>query len=308
MKMVVTGGAGFIGSHLVNRLVNQGYEVHVIDNLTTGDPGRLHDEAVLHVTDVGSDQASAYIRLLKPDTVFHLAAQADVQRSIKAPDADAAANIMGTINLLDACRTANVRKMIFASTSGVYGELQKNRITEEDPVSPISFYALSKLAAERYIGLYGDFFGLEFTILRYGNVYGPGQTDKGEGGVVSVFGERLARSLPLNVYGDGNQTRDFIYVQDVVSANLAAIQKGEGEVVHVSTGRSTSINRLIEIIRGQCKTPVEVAYHPPKTGDIQHSCLDNGKAAALLQWSPEYSVETGLEETLKHWHIANGLS
>lgn len=307
MKMVVTGGAGFIGSHLVNRLVSKGYEVHVIDNLATGDPGRLHNEAVLHVADVGSDQASTYIRLLKPDTVFHLAAQADVQRSVQAPAADAAANIMGTINLLDACRTANVRKMVFASTSGVYGELQKNSITEEDPVLPISFYALSKLAAEKYISLYGYFYGLEYTILRYGNVYGPGQTNKGEGGVISIFGERLGKSLPLNVYGDGSQTRDFIYVQDVVSANLAAIRKGRGEIVHVSTGQSTSINRLIEIIREECKMPVEVAYQPSKTGDIQHSCLDNSKAAEHLQWKPDYSLKTGLKETMKHWNISKRL-
>ena len=180
MKMVVTGGAGFIGSHLVNGLVNQGYEVHVIDNLTTGDPGRLHSEAILHVADVNSQQTTAYISVLKPDVVFHLAAQADVQRSIKEPRLDADANVMGTINVLEACRKAGVRKIVFASTSGVYGDLEKSQLTEDDPVNPISFYALSKVAGEQYIRLYHRFFGLQYTILRYGNVYGPGQTAKGK--------------------------------------------------------------------------------------------------------------------------------
>lgn len=300
MKMVVTGGAGFIGTHLVNRLVGRGHEVHVIDNLTTGDPGQLHNEAVLHVTDVGGAQAASCIRLVRPDVVFHLAAQADVQRSIQSPAADASANITGTILMLDACRAANVRKIVFASTSGVYGDLQKDFITEEDPVSPISFYALSKLTAEQYIRLYGDYFDLDYTILRYGNVYGPGQTAKGEGGVVAVFRERMMNSLPLRIFGDGNQTRDFIYVQDVVSANLAAMEAGSRETLHISTGVPTSINRLVEIIRDQNEGSLETEYVSPKAGDILHSCLNNRKALSLLDWKPEYSVERGIAETMRH--------
>lgn len=301
MKMVVTGGAGFIGTHLVNRLVGQGHEVHVIDNLISGDPGQLHNEAVLHVTDVGGAQAASCISLLRPDVVFHLAAQADVQRSIQSPADDASANITGTILMLDACRAAKVRKFVFASTSGVYGDLQKELITEKDPVSPISFYALSKLTAEHYIRLYGDYFDLDYTILRYGNVYGPGQTAKGEGGVVAVFGERIKNSQPLSIYGDGNQTRDFIYVQDVVGANLAAMQAGCRETLNISTGVPTSINRLVEIIRGQIKGSLETEYASPKAGDILHSCLDNRKALSLLDWKPEYSVERGIAETMRHW-------
>lgn len=301
MKMVVTGGAGFIGTHLVNRLVGRGHEVHVIDNLTTGDPGQLHNEAVLHVTDVGGAQAASCIRLVRPDVVFHLAAQADVQRSIQSPAADASANITGTILMLDACRAANVRKIVFASTSGVYGDLQKERITEEDPVNPISFYALSKLTAEHYIRFYGDYFGLDYTILRYGNVYGPGQTAKGEGGVVAVFGERIMNGLPLRIFGDGHQTRDFIYVQDVVSANLAVMEAGSKETLNISTGVPTSINRLVEIIREQKKSSLETEYASPKAGDILHSCLDNRKALTQLEWKPEFSVEKGIHETMRHW-------
>ncbi|NMO95869.1 NAD-dependent epimerase/dehydratase family protein [Paenibacillus lemnae] len=303
MKVVVTGGAGFIGSHLVHRLVSHGCEVHVIDNLSTGDAGRLHNEAILHICDICGDQAAACISLIKPDIIFHLAAQADVQRSIADPSHDAEVNIMGTLRLLEASRKAGVRKIIFASTSGVYGELNKDQILEDDPVSPISFYALSKLAGERYLHLYQQCFGLTYTILRYGNVYGPGQTPKGEGGVIAVFGDRLAQGLSLNVYGDGNQTRDFIYVQDVVSANLAAMYKGDGETIHVSTGQPTSINRLIQIVAEQLNQSIETHYKPAKTGDIVHSCLNSSKAKIALDWKPAYTIEQGLAETVKHWPI-----
>lgn len=301
MKMVVTGGAGFIGSHLVNGLVSIGYEVHVIDNLTTGDPGRLHSEAILHVADVNSQQTSAYISVLKPEVVFHLAAQADVQRSIMEPGLDAEANIMGTLNILEACRKSGVRKIVFASTSGVYGNLEKSQITEEDDVNPISYYALSKLTGERYIQLYEHFFGLQYTILRYGNVYGPGQTAKGEGGVVAVFGERLRQGAPFHIFGDGQQTRDFIYVKDVVEANIASIEHGDGNILHVSTGNGHSVNTLVDHICKLHPNPIDVNYLPPKSGDILHSCLNNVKAKELLQWTPRFSLQEGIEETYRHW-------
>lgn len=301
MKMVVTGGAGFIGSHLVNGLVSLGYEVHVIDNLTTGDPGRLHSEAILHVADVNSQQTSAYISILKPEVVFHLAAQADVQRSIMEPGLDAEANIMGTLNILEACRKSGVRKIVFASTSGVYGNLEKSQISEEDGVNPISYYALSKLTGERYIQLYGHFFGLHYTILRYGNVYGPGQTAKGEGGVVAVFGERLRQGAPFHIFGDGQQTRDFIYVEDVVEANIASIEHGDGRILHVSTGNGHTVNTLVDLICKLHPDPIDVNYQPPKSGDILHSCLNNDRARESLQWAPRYSLEDGIEETYRHW-------
>ncbi|UNK20943.1 NAD-dependent epimerase/dehydratase family protein [Paenibacillus sp. N3/727] len=305
MKTVVTGGAGFIGSHLVNRLVSQSYEVHVIDNLTTGDPGRLHSEAVLHVTDVGSDQAATYIRLLKPDIVFHLAAQADVQQSIKSPTADAYANIKGTINVLEACRAAKVRKIIFASSSEVYGNVAKDVLTEDDPVSPISFYSLSKLAAEQYIRLYKHFYGLEYTILRYSHVYGPRQTTNGEGGVISVFSEQMSSGLPLSIFGDGTQTRDFIYIKDVVEANLAVIDLGHSDTLHVSTGQCTSVNQIVDIVRGQFTGVIDVNYLPAKPGDIAHSCLDNSKIMSMLNWKPEYTIEQGLMETTRYWSVSS---
>lgn len=301
MKMVVTGGAGFIGSHLVDGLVARGYEVHVIDNLTTGDPGRLHSEAILHVADVNSYQTTDYIALLKPDVVFHLAAQADVQRSISDPYEDAETNIMGTINVLEACRRAGTRKLVFASTSGVYGELEKDQLTEDDPLAPISYYALSKAIGEQYIRLYCHFYRIDYTILRYGNVYGPGQTAKGEGGVVAVFGERLKRSEPFSVYGDGHQTRDFIFVKDVVEANLASIDRGNQQTLHVSTGQRSSINELVSLLTALHSTPVTIHYLPPKQGDIMHSCLNNDKTKAVLGWSPQTSLAEGIAQTYRYW-------
>ncbi|QCT02859.1 NAD-dependent epimerase/dehydratase [Paenibacillus algicola] len=305
MKVVVTGGAGFIGSHLVNRLVMSGYEVHVLDNLASGDAGRLHNEAILHVCDVRSEYAASRLAQIKPELIFHLAAQADVQSSIANPWLDADTNISGTLRLLEAAKATGVRKIIFASTSGVYGALDQPLITEGDPVAPISFYALSKLCGERYIQLYSQTFGLDYTILRYGNVYGPGQTPKGEGGVISVFGERLAQELPLNVYGDGNQTRDFIYVQDVVGANLAAMYKGHGEILHVSTGQSTSINRLIDLLASRLARTIIPHYHPVKAGDVYHSCLSSTKALKVLDWKAQYDMEQGLAETVKAWRLSS---
>ncbi|MGG1880073.1 NAD-dependent epimerase/dehydratase family protein [Paenibacillus cisolokensis] len=304
MKMVVTGGAGFIGSHLVDGLVARGCEVHVIDNLTTGDPGRPHSEAILHVADVNSQQTTDYLALLKPDVVFHLAAQADVQRSIADPYEDADTNVLGTINILEACRKSKIRKIVFASTSGVYGDLEKEQLTEDDPLSPISYYALSKMVGEQYIRLYSRYFGLEYTILRYGNVYGPGQTAKGEGGVVAVFGDRLKRSEPFTVYGDGNQTRDFIFVKDVVEANLASIDQGNGQTLHVSTGRRSSINELVSQLTALHPEPVDVRYLPPKQGDILHSCLNNDRTKAVLGWDAETSLAEGIAKTYRSWFQA----
>ncbi|MFB9329636.1 NAD-dependent epimerase/dehydratase family protein [Paenibacillus aurantiacus] len=295
MKMVVTGGAGFIGSRLVQTLLNLGSEVHVLDNLSTG--STIHPLATLHKVDICHPQAREMIAALKPDVVYHLAAQADVQRSIQEPDFDASVNVVGTLNLLEACRRANVRKFIFASTSAVYGKLQKEKLVETDPTQPISYYGLSKITAEHYIRLYHDLYGLNYTILRYGNVYGPGQTAKGEGGVVAVFMDRIARGMPLPINGDGEQTRDFIFVDDVAEANIAAIRFGDQGTFHVSTGSSASVNRVVDVLQDIHGSQVPVLYREAKAGDIQDSCLDNSLAEAVLSWKPAISLEEGLLRT-----------
>ncbi|MEK4873831.1 NAD-dependent epimerase/dehydratase family protein [Bacillus smithii] len=297
MKAVVTGGAGFIGSHLVEELLLQGAKVHVLDNLVSGQLKNVHPLAVMHIEDIRSQGAKQIIMREKPDVVFHLAAQADVGQSIREPKYDADMNINGTINILEACREASVKKVIFASTSGVYGNLQKDLISEKDLTMPISYYGLSKLTAESYIRLFHQLYGLSYTILRYGNVYGPRQSAKGEGGVIAIFLDRIKKGMPLMIHGDGEQTRDFVYVKDIVRANIAAVEKGDQETIQVSTGKSISINHLVKMLTQIYGSPIETIYTHARTGDIKHSCLDNKKARQLLQWNPQVDIFNGLTET-----------
>ncbi|MEK4221405.1 NAD-dependent epimerase/dehydratase family protein [Bacillus sp. FSL W8-0116] len=297
MKAVVTGGAGFIGSHLVEELLLQGAKVHVLDNLVSGQLKNVHPLAVMHIEDIRSQGAKQIIMREKPDVVFHLAAQADVGQSIREPKYDADMNINGTINILEACREASVKKVIFASTSGVYGNLQKDLISEKDLTMPISYHGLSKLTAESYIRLFHQLYGLSYTILRYGNVYGPRQSAKGEGGVIAIFLDRIKKGMPLMIHGDGEQTRDFVYVKDIVRANIAAVEKGDQETIQVSTGKSISINHLVKMLTQIYGSPIETIYTHARTGDIKHSCLDNKKARQLLQWNPQVDIFNGLTET-----------
>ncbi|WP_163881512.1 NAD-dependent epimerase/dehydratase family protein [Paenibacillus favisporus] len=297
--VVVTGGAGFIGSHLVRRLASLGSQVHVIDNLSTGRAEKVPPEAVLHTLDIRSPDAYKMIVSIQPDVVVHLAAQADVQQSIRDPFLDMDINIGGTLNILNACREAKVRKVIFASTSGVYGNLQKDIMTENDPTHPISFYGLSKLAGEQYIRLYTSLFGLSHAILRFANVYGPGQTAKGEGGVVAIFMDRIHHDRQLVVNGDGNQTRDFIYVKDVVEALIAASSHPEDLTLHVSTGKAATVNDLVSFLRKFHSREIHVQHGPDKSGDIRHSCLSNQAIQRKLLWKPVYSLEQGLQETYR---------
>lgn len=297
MKAIVTGGAGFIGSHLVDALIARGDEVHVIDNLRSGCLENVNPHASLHIANISSREAKEIIVRTKPDVVFHLAAQADVTTSVQSPNSDAQININGTINILEACCLARAKKIIFASTSDVYGENQKDLLSEKDSVAPISCYGLSKQAAESYIRLFNRFYQLPYTILRYANVYGPRQAVKKEGGVVAIFLNQIKNGEPLKIFGDGNQTRDFIYVRDIVKANLAAINNGSGEIIHASTAQTTSINQLIsnlQQIHGSWPRTINL---DPKPADIKHSCLDNRKAKQLLKFTPSYTIIDGLRET-----------
>jgi UDP-glucose 4-epimerase len=297
MKAVVTGGAGFIGSHLADELVSLGYTVHVIDNLSTGSREHVPPQAVLHVIDVRSSEASDLILREKPDVVFHQAAQVDVIRSIRDPMYDTSVNILGTVNLLTACRQASVEKFVYASSCAVYGDLTDELIREDSPTCPISYYGISKLTPESYIRMFHRLHGLSYTILRYGNVYGPRQTPTGEGGVVSIFLNRLKSGLPLIVYGDGEQTRDFVHVKDVVRANIAAINRGHNEIIQVGTATRTSVNQLIASLQDIHGSSIDTVQESERPGDVRHSCLDNRKARHVLGWRPQYNLQTGLGET-----------
>lgn len=293
MKAIVTGGAGFIGSHLAAALLQKGWKVVVLDNLITGKQDAVPGDAQLVQLDIRSEEAKELVVATKADVVFHLAAQTDVQHSLQQPHHDAVVNIGGTVRLLEGCREAG-SKLVFASTSAVYGNLERPLLTEQDPVHPISYYGLSKLAAELYIQLFHRLYGVPFTILRFSNVYGPGQTAKGEGGVVAVFLERLAAGRPVTIHGDGGQTRDFIYVGDVVSALVSAASRGEGELLHVSSAIGSSVNYLAELIGDIHGEPLAHVHAPARMGDIRHSRLDNRRARDVLRWQPMVDLRAGL--------------
>ena len=295
MKIIVTGGAGFIGSHLVDVLIANGANVVVVDNLSSGKTENINSQATFYKENIESPFTQQLIKDVKPDALFHLAAQADVSQSIANPLMDAQTNINGTINLLRGCVEASTPKFIFSSTSAVYGNLDKEVITEDESVNPSSFYGLSKLAAEFYIQLFSNLFPLRYTILRYANVYGPRQLPKGDGGVVSVFLERLKNGEAIHIHGDGEQTRDFVFVKDVVAANLAALEHTNNETLHISTGKSVSINNLLDFLAEIHNKPIHRNFKDARIGDIRHSCLSNALAKSSLSWEPTISLSEGLK-------------
>lgn len=294
MNIIVTGGAGFIGSHLVDALITKGANVVVIDNLSSGKIENINPKATFYNENIDSPSTQQLIKDVKPDAIFHLAAQADVGRSIANPVADAQTNINGTINLLQGCVEASTSKFIFSSTSAVYGNLNKEVITEDEAVKPSSFYGLSKLAAEFYIQLFSRLYPIRYTILRYANVYGPRQLPKGDGGVVSVFLDRLKNDETISIHGDGEQTRDFVFVKDVVAANLAALEHTNNETLHISTGESVSINNLLHHFTNIHEQPINPIFQTARIGDIRHSCLSNELAKSRLSWKPTVSLSEGL--------------
>lgn len=297
MKAVVTGGAGFIGSHLVNALISLGIETQVIDNLSSLDRNRKIINRVIHPIDVRDQAAQEFLIKEKPDLLFHFAAQANVDLSMRDPIYDASVNILGVLNMLQAARFADVKHFIFASSSAVYGE-SAVKSTESDFPSPVSYYGLSKLVSEMYIQKFQADFSIPFTIFRFGNVYGPYQSVQPGGAVITAFLNQIKNNRPLIIRGDGEQQRDFVYVKDVVQANILALKKGPtNEIYNVSTGTSVSINSIANTLRSLHKDHTTVNYEQAKMGDSRYSCLDNAKIKRALGWQPLYTLSAGLSET-----------
>nr|WP_207754821.1 NAD-dependent epimerase/dehydratase family protein [Desulforadius tongensis] len=294
---MVTGGAGFIGSHIVDLLVERGCRVLVVDNLSAGREDNLNPGAEFSDLDVCSRRIIPLVNKFKPEAVIHQAAQVSVPRSVESPFNDARVNILGTVNLLEACRLAGVRKMIYASSAAVYGEPEYLPVDEKHRLRPLSGYGLSKYTGERYLELYRQMYGLRYTVLRYANVYGPRQDARGEGGVVAKFIDRLQKGKPPLVFGDGRQTRDFVYVRDVAGANLAALSQGDDQVLNVGTGEPTGINKLAELLKDIAGCRGKVEYAPRRRGEIVHSCLANQRIKRHLSWQPRWNLEQGLKET-----------
>jgi UDP-glucose 4-epimerase len=291
MRALVTGGAGFIGSHLVDALLARGDAVSVVDDLSSGRRERVPDGVPLHVADIA--EIADAMAAERPDVVYHLAAQVDVRKSVADPAHDARVNVAGTASVLEAARAAGARRVLLASTGGaLYGETAALPTPEDSPLEPFSPYGASKAAAETYLALYTRLHGLSTMALRFGNVYGPRQDPHGEAGVIAIFAGAVAEERPVTVYGDGSQTRDYVYVGDVVSGFLAAADSTATGAVNIGTGVETSVLELVDALG------VEARFAPARKGEVARSCLDVGRAAELLGWRAEVALTDGLERTL----------
>lgn len=301
MKVLVTGGAGFIGSHVVELLIQCGHEPIIVDNFYSGTKDAVHPDICIIEMDINSPQMEEVFAREKPEVLIHLAAQVDVATSIQNPVHDAEQNIIGTIRLLNYCQKYNVQKVIYSSSCAVYGKTADCSITESFPIKPQSFYGLSKYASERYIQLFYSLHQVPFTILRYANVYGPRQTSIGEGGVISTFSRKILNDEAPFIYGNGEQTRDFVYVKDIAMANVLAMNKGANEIFNIGCNTKTSVNELLKMMTSLASTQITPIIKSARDGDIQHSRLDNMKAATILGWQPSHELLTGLSDTFNFY-------
>ncbi|HXG37502.1 MAG TPA: NAD-dependent epimerase/dehydratase family protein [Bacteroidota bacterium] len=302
MKILVTGGAGFIGSHVVDAYLMAGHQVVVIDDLSSGTRENLNPKAKFYQVDIRSDQIEGIFQREKFDVVNHHAAQMDVRRSVADPKYDASVNIMGTLNLLESSRRNAVKQVIFASTGGaIYGEQEQFPADEEHPQQPLSPYGVAKLAVEKYLFVYQAVHGLRFVSLRYANVYGPRQNPFGEAGVVAIFAHKMLKGEQPIINGDGKQTRDYVYIADVVRANLLALECPRSEIYNVGTGVETDVNQLFKKLRKYLKPDCKEEHGPPKSGEQQRSVISYAKIKKELGWMPETKLEEGLYLTAEYF-------
>ena len=298
-KILVTGGAGFIGSHVVDTYINAGHDVVVVDNLATGKRKNVNPAAAFYEVDIRDEKLAEVFARERPDVVNHHAAQASVPLSVARPGYDAEVNILGALNLLEQARQHSVQRVIYASTGGaVYGEPQYLPCDEAHPVRPLSPYGASKHTVEHYLQLYQQLYGLGYTILRYANVYGPRQDPYGEAGVISIFTNRMLAGEPAVVYGDGLQERDFVYVGDCARANLAALERAKDGIFNIGAGVGTTINDLFDRLAAITDYALPRQHGPERLGDIYRSFLNAELAARELGWQPHFTLENGLRETV----------
>lgn len=306
MRITVTGGAGFIGSHLVDRLIEDGHTVQVIDNLYTGNKEFVHSKAQFVELDIRDPKLYSVLEEFRPDYIFHEAAQTEVSTSMSDPMLDCDINLMGLINLLNAAVKLDVKKFLMPSSAAVYGNLDILPLNEEMIGNPSSFYGLTKLTTEHYLRIYHEAFGLPYICYRYSNVFGPRQGNGGEGGVISIFAKAIVQGSPIIIYGDGKQTRDFIYVDDVVEANILGMQHQVTGIYNVSTGISSSVNLLVDEFRNISGKDIEVVYDKPRLGDIRDSVLATDKSEKELLFTAKYNLHDGLIKTYEYFKTVEG--
>ena len=300
MKILVTGGAGFIASHITDAFINEGHSVSVIDNLSTGFEKNVNPKAKFIKADIGDTNLLQLFEKEKFDAVNHHAAQMDVRTSVADPAFDANTNIIGTINLLQCCIKTNVKKFMFASTGGaVYGEQNYFPADENHPTSPCSPYGISKLAVEKYLFFYKFQYNFNYTVLRYANIYGPRQNSKGEAGVVAIFTTKLLANEQPVINGTGKQTRDYVYVGDVVKANLTTLKDDVCDIYNVGTGKETDVNELFNKLNLLSGSNKEEKHGPPAPGEQMRSVITSGKLFKKFNWKPSTILEEGLKATVE---------
>ena len=305
MKIIVTGGAGFIGSHLVDSLVEERYTVIVIDNLSTGIKSNINTKAEFYKLDIQDKRIQSIFQKEKPDIVYHLAAAINVRKSIKDPLQDIDTNISGSINLLEASKLVQPKKFIFVSTGGaLYGDAAVIPTPEDYEIKPLSPYGINKFSIEKYLYYYWKMFGLNFTVLRLANVYGPRQNAKGEAGVIAIFCNQIFKNIQPVINGNGLQTRDFIYVDDVITALKLVLNKGDQGAFNIGTGKETNIKTIFEKISHLTNSSFSAVFNTKAIEEQRRSCLNVDKATRELGWTPKVSLEDGLLSTV-NWFKEN---
>jgi UDP-glucose 4-epimerase len=302
MKVMVTGGAGFIGSHVVDQYIGAGHDVVVVDDLSTGRQSNLNPAARFYQVDIRSPQMHEIFKAEKPEVISHHAAQMDVRRSMKEPLFDADVNILGSIKLLELAREFGTRKFIHISSGGAaYGEPVYLPCDEDHPVRPLCPYGASKYTFELYLYMYQENYGQDYTVLRYPNVYGPRQDPYGEAGVVAIFSGQMLRGQPVTINGTGEQVRDFVYVTDCAKANLLALETGGGQVFNLGFGVGTTINEVFQHLKEITAYPENANFGPAKAGETFRIYLDASRAKRELGWEPTFSLREGLTQTVNYF-------
>jgi UDP-glucose 4-epimerase len=299
MRVLVTGGAGFIGSHVAEACLVAGHDVLVIDDLSSGKRENLARDARFEQCDIRTPRAAAVVASFRPQALVHHAAQMSVTRSVAEPSFDADVNVLGLINLVEAGRRAGLEKVVFASSGGtVYGEVEIYPVDETAATHPVCPYGVSKLSGEHYLFYYRRVFGLPYVALRYANIYGPRQDPHGEAGVIAIFSKKLLAGTDVTIFGDGLQTRDYVFVGDVVRANLAALAGDFCGAVNIGTGVETNVNDLYAIIKRHAGGPGEAVHAAPRDGELRRSVLSAALAERVLGWKPQARLSDGLAETV----------
>jgi len=304
VKTLVTGGAGFIASHLVDRLIGEGHSVVVVDNLSAGRFENVNKSATFYKIDICNSTALELIfKKERPEVVNHHAAQVNVRKSVDTPMYDANVNILGSLNLCELSRKFQVKKFIYASTGGaVYGEPKSLPVKETCPVEPISQYGVSKHTVEHYLYIFYKLYGLNFTVLRYPNVYGPRQSPHGEAGVIAIFSEQILKNKRPTIFGDGSKTRDYVYVGDIITANMTVLNNsGNGEIYNLGWGKEITDYEVFETVRRAFLSNIKPIFGQKRPGEIEHISLDSSKATKALGWKPKITFEEGVNLATKYY-------